>query len=66
MLVPWKANKGISDDLRHFFYHFMAQRGPQGPHQGPPLLPMDNLVCHERSSLLWDDFFTGKLDVMNF
>ena len=60
MLVPLKADKGISNDLKHVLV--VLRLGAGSP--GPSWLLMDNLVFHEKSRyniLLWDDLTVGKL-----
>ena len=45
VLVPWKAVKGISDDLRHALVIFWFKGGPHDPPpQGPRQFQMDDLV----------------------
>ena len=52
-----KVDKGIYDDLRHFWAIFRAPENPRGTQ-------MDDLVCLEKlrgNILLWDDSNTEKM-----
>ena len=68
VLVPWKADVGISDDLRQVLIVFLlegAPRAPQGLHQSSQWFQMDKIMFHEKSGyniLLWD-LTMGKLGV---
>ena len=66
MLVPWKADKGISGDLRHVLVVFWFVGAPNSPPRGPQWFQMVDLAFHEKSrynNLLWDNLTVGKLGV---
>ena len=51
VLVPWKAVKGISDDLCHALVIFWLKGAPQSPPplpQGPQQFQMDDLLLHKK------------------
>ena len=49
MLVAWKADKGISDDLGLVLIVLWLEGTPYGLPRGPQLSHMDDLVFHEKS-----------------
>ena len=66
MLVSCKADKGISDNLRHVLVIFYLGEAPKGHPQVPQWFQMDDLVFYEKSRyniLLWDNLTVGKLGV---
>ena len=43
-MLAWKVDKGLSNDLRHFFLAVTTYQSLRGPPRAPRRFPMDNLV----------------------